>query len=66
MGTAHFITECKIGFLQIGCICKSFKEWLKEYKDVGKQAGYTTEQIKEYGIYIETAIAISKLKLNKN
>ena len=65
-GTMHFVTECKIGFLQIGCSCKTLKEWLKEYKGVGKSHGFTSEQIKEYGIYIKMAISISKLKLNKN
>lgn len=57
-GTKHFFNICMKGFLQIGCIKKTFKEWKEEFEKVGKEAGYTDEQIKEYGLYIDLAIAI--------
>lgn len=61
-GTMNFITECKKGYLQIGCICKSLKEWKLQFKAIGKENGYSQKQIKEYGLYIELAIRLSKLK----
>jgi len=36
-------------YLHIGCICLKLTKWIKEYKKIGKEFGYTEEQIKEYG-----------------
>lgn len=60
-GSKHFITECKKGYLQIGCKCYTFAEWKKIFKTVGEEQGYTPTQIKEYGYYIDLAIKLSKI-----
>jgi hypothetical protein len=38
--------------------------WLKKFKDIGKENGYTEEQIKEYGLYIKLAKELSSLENN--
>jgi len=59
-GTMHAITNCAYGKLAIGCQVRSFSEWKKEYKKIGKDTGYTDEQIKEYGRHIAYAIKVGK------
>jgi hypothetical protein len=46
--------------LQIGCYEKTFADWKKHYKAIGKTEDYTSEQIKEYGQLIDLFIAIGK------
>jgi len=60
-GTKHFVTECKIGYLKIGCIELSLSEWKDQFAEKGKENGYSEKQIKEYGCYIDLAISLSKL-----
>ena len=60
-GTKHFITECKKGYLQIGCMSFTFEYWKNNFESIGKSAKYTEKQIKEYGLYIELAINLSKI-----
>ena len=36
-------------YIHIGCRCYTIKQWLKNYKKVGKCEGYTGRQIREYG-----------------
>ena len=59
-GTRHALTNSSYGFLNIGCIKLSFSEWKKKYRAVGKQQGYTVEQIKEYGTIIAFATKLGK------
>jgi hypothetical protein len=59
-GTKHAITNSSCGHLTIGCKTLTFAEWKKQYKDIGKENGYTPEQIKEYGAHIKHAIAVGK------
>jgi hypothetical protein len=59
-GTRHAVTNSSYGFLNIGCIKLSFSEWKKKYRAVGKQQGYTVEQIKEYGTIIAFATKLGK------
>jgi hypothetical protein len=40
-------------YLQIGCICKPLTTWIKDYKSVGIEHGYTTHEIKLYGVMIK-------------
>ena len=37
----------------------NFEHWKKEFTIIGKEAGYTEEQIKEYGLYIDLAIKLN-------
>jgi hypothetical protein len=61
-GSKHFFNESKKGYLKIGCIEKSFTEWQEQFEEIGKEHGYTDEQIKEYGLYINLAIQLSNIK----
>ena len=53
--------------LTIGGITRTFKEWTKTFKTWGKENGYSSEQIKEYGASIKFVIsqAPSVIKRNK-
>jgi hypothetical protein len=53
------------GYLNIGCIKLTFKEWEEQFEYHGKEHNYTDEQIKEYGLYIKLAIEIDKLMPKK-
>ena len=59
-GSMHFINICDVGKIQIGCICKTFKEWTSQFKGIGKERAYSSAQIKEYGGYIKLMISWSK------
>jgi hypothetical protein len=59
-GTKHSITNCAYGQLVIGCQVHTFAEWKDQYKAIGKAAGYTAEQIKEYGLHIAHATKVGK------
>ena len=48
--------------IRIGCQRQSLEDWLKNYKDVGEKEGYTSEQIREYGLYLK---AIAEILENK-
>ena len=41
------------GYIQIGCQYQDTETWLKNYKKIGKAAGYTEEQINAYGTFIK-------------
>ena len=54
-GTKHYFNIYKKGYIKIGCIVKSIEDWEKQFEQIGKEHGYTEEQIKEYGLYIQLA-----------
>jgi hypothetical protein len=64
-GSRHSMTNCAYGYIAIGCHVHTFAEWKKEYKDIGKQAGYTPAQIKEYAAYIALVIKHGKKATKK-
>ena len=59
-GTRHGISNSKHGYLSIGCVTLTFAEWKKQFRAIGKREGYTTAQIKEYGLHIAYAIKVGK------
>ena len=59
-GTRHGISNSKHGYLSIGCATLTFAEWKKQFRAIGKREGYTTAQIKEYGLHIAYAIKVGK------
>jgi hypothetical protein len=59
-GTKHSITNCDYGKIAIGCEIHTFAEWKKNYKTIGKNAGYTAEQIKEYGRHIAYVVKMGR------
>ena len=64
-GTRNFINISRPGFLQIGCLEKSLKDWKKEYIKIGENNNYSKTEIEEYGLYIDLAIALEKLNKTK-
>lgn len=59
-GTKAPLTNCKYGYIQIGCICKTIKDWEKDYKKIGEENGYSDSEIKEYGEYIKLFKKVGK------
>jgi carbonic anhydrase/acetyltransferase-like protein (isoleucine patch superfamily) len=59
-GSNHPATNTKRGSIAIGCEVHTFAEWLKNYKIIGKAAGYTPKQIKEYKAIIDLFIKIGR------
>ena len=59
-GTRHSITLCSYGEIAIGCHVNTIDEWEQNYKTIGSKAGYTPEQIEEYGVYIALMSATAK------
>lgn len=59
-GSKHALTNCAYGQIIIGCQVHSFSEWKKLYKKIGKENGYTAEQIKEYGLHIAHIAKVGK------
>ena len=51
-GTRHAARWVKKGVLGIGCHHHEIEYWRKNYKQIGKNAGYSESEIKEYGRYI--------------
>ena len=56
----EYRSNCKYGFIAIGCKIFEFTYWKQHYKAIGKLESYTSEQIIEYGLYIDLFIAIGK------
>ena len=59
-GSRHSVTNCAHGSITIGCQVHTFAEWKAKYKTIGKAAGYTAAQIKEYGLLIALVIKLGK------
>ena len=51
-GTKHFVTTCTHTHISIGCQKFTVSEWQGSYQQIGKQQGYTPDQIAEYGMLI--------------
>ena len=64
-GSRHFFNENGVGIIQIGCKRYSFSEWLEKFEEIGMYQRYTEMEIKEYKMYIDLAIGLSKLRENK-
>jgi carbonic anhydrase/acetyltransferase-like protein (isoleucine patch superfamily) len=65
-GTKHGITNCAYGEIAIGCQVHTFAEWKKNYKAIGKAAGYTPAQIKEYAAHIALIVKLGKKSKKEN
>ena len=59
-GSRHSLTNCKHGFINIGCKEFTFEYWKQHFKTIGKIEGYTPEEIEEYGLYIDLFCKIGK------
>jgi hypothetical protein len=44
------------GYISIGCIRKTYIEWLERYEAIGQENGYTPEEIGRYGAWIKLVV----------
>ena len=59
-GSMHAATNYAHGKIAIGCQIRTFQEWAASYKQIGKENGYSAEQIAEYKAIIDLFIKIGK------
>jgi hypothetical protein len=59
-GSKHALTLCSLSQLAIGCHVHDITEWQEKYKTIGRSAGYTKEQIEEYGEHINHLAKIAE------
>ena len=57
-GTRHFVNVSKKDHLKIGCKEFSFTYWKENFKQIGINQNYTSDEISEYEMYIDLAIKI--------
>ena len=65
-GSAHPVSLVSYTQIAVGCEIHDFAYWLKNYKTVGKENGYTPEQIKEYGEILNYLVKAAKPYIKRN
>ena len=55
-GTRDVVCHSALHEITIGCISKTFDEWLEKYIEIGKKNEYSKDEIKEYKKYIDLII----------
>ena len=60
-GSKHTLTLSAPHRISIGCQSKTFSQWRKMFKSVGRAEGYTNTEIEEYRSHIEHIISVSLL-----
>lgn len=55
-GSKHPLTTSSYSEITIGCHSHTIKHWLENYKKIGKQSGYTDQEIEEYRDLIKCAV----------
>ena len=45
------------GSISIGCERHTYDQWLTDYKKIGREHGYTADEIADYGAWIKLAVA---------
>ena len=58
LGSKHFLFY-HTGKIKIGCIEETVTKWLSDYKKIGKENGYTDNEIAEYYQYIKMCSKIT-------
>ena len=53
LGSMHAVSYWGEARIDIGCHHQSIRLWSEHFREIGEKEGYTTEQIEEYGRYIE-------------
>jgi hypothetical protein len=57
-GSCHYLFYMD-GKIEIGCENHTVAEWLSDYETIGKNNGYTVEQVAEYKQYIDMCAVFS-------
>ena len=50
--------------IRIGCKRMTLAEWLRRFEALGREAGYTEQQIAEYGIYLKAIRDVLEVRKN--
>lgn len=59
-GSRKTVNYYGMDIIHIGCIRKTISEWQEQYREVGEENGYSDEQIREYGSYIQMIAELHK------
>ena len=59
-GTKHALTNSRYGYISIGCHEHTFEYWQDNYKTIGYAEGYTSEEIEQYGLFIQIFVKIGR------
>ena len=59
-GMKHSLSNSRHGHILIGCHEHTFAYWLDHYKAIGRAEGYSEEEIKQYGLFIELFVRVGK------
>ena len=59
-GTRHAVTNCRYGYLAIGCCVHTYAYWIEHAAAIGRANGYTAAQIAEYRAIIQLMATIGK------
>ena len=58
VASRHVITATEAD-VRIGCHTHSIEHWLANYESIGSEAGYTPEEISEYGRHLTKAASVA-------
>lgn len=56
-GSKHLLYVAGPNIIGVGCIRHDAAWWLENYKTVGRSEGYSAQQIEEYRLWLDVAIA---------
>ena len=59
-GTKHGATNCKHGWLAIGCEVRTFADWKANVETIAEENGYTKEEAAEYRAIVDFMIKVGK------
>jgi hypothetical protein len=59
-GTKHSATNCKHGWLAIGCQIRTFDDWKANVEAIAEENGYTKEEAAEYRAIVDFMVKVGK------
>jgi carbonic anhydrase/acetyltransferase-like protein (isoleucine patch superfamily) len=59
-GTKHAATNCKHGWLAIGCQVRTFADWQANVETIAEKYGYTKEEAAEYRAIVDFMVKVGK------
>ena len=59
-GSKYSLTNCKHGYIKIGCETHTIDEWLANGVEIGKKNGFNDAEIAEYTAYVELFKRVGK------
>ena len=59
-GTKHSATNCKHGWLAIGCQVRTFADWQANVETIAEENGYTKEEAAEYRAIVDFMTKVGK------